>query len=156
MDRLKHITGQLRPNATIYDTEVPMYQETSDEVCDIKQKFYAYSSDKYSQNVLTESQRDYYEENGYIIIRNLLPKENCNILINRFNELIRNPSIRNREIKIMKDIAYKAIDERDGSNEFKNKSDPTKIAKIQNGMSVRVFTFAGYRSYYLCKITSWI
>eukprot|EP01084_Bolivina_argentea_P292795 503468_1 len=95
----------------------------------ITHTFYKYTVDN---NILTPSQRDFYEQNGYIIIRNLLHENNCDILKKRFNELITNPSERNCEVTVMKDIGYKILDKINNTNTLKNKSIPSEINKLQN------------------------
>eukprot|EP01084_Bolivina_argentea_P176282 305072_1 len=126
MQRVNHVLNQLNKHYSDSNVELTKNEIFAANNSDIIHKFYNCTLDAFSNNVLTKSQRDFYEENGYLIIRNLLNTKECNILINRFNELITNPSIRGPEIQVMKDIAYKNI------NKLKDKTIVNEINKIQN------------------------
>eukprot|EP01083_Nonionella_stella_P216019 777003_1 len=92
MNRLQHIIQQFQINNTTSQTE------TSNTL-------YKYTVDEYADKVFTKQQRDFYEKNGYIIIRNLLPLKDVNICNNRFDELVQNPSLRLPEQLYMRDIS---------------------------------------------------
>eukprot|EP01084_Bolivina_argentea_P021398 39756_1 len=78
-------------------------------------------------SILTESQRKFYADNGYLIIRNLLSQNNCDELNKRFNEFALKPSIRQNELLIMRDVALPPM-----KNKKKVKVKPIEITKITN------------------------
>ena len=55
-------------------------------------------------NALSAEQRQFYEDNGYLIVRGLLSQIECNILNDRFTEYARNPAVRLPETVLMTDI----------------------------------------------------
>lgn len=61
---------------------------------------------KFTRNdtVLTKEQRDFYEENGYIVIKNLVPKEKIDVYRERF-ENICNGQVKVPGMIVMKDVA---------------------------------------------------
>lgn len=76
---------------------------------------------------LTDEQKEFYKENGYLIVRGLLNQKECDILNNRFDELISNPSLRPPELVIMRDITLPKL-----KNKRNKILTDTEVTKIQN------------------------
>eukprot|EP01084_Bolivina_argentea_P263267 445524_1 len=107
MNRVQHLVSHLKPTETSNHTK------------------YRYTVDGFSDKVFTKEQRDFYEENGYIIIRNLLPINDVNICNKRFDDIVKDPSQRIPEMLVMKDVSLKKT----SKNRTKQK-DVTKLQKF--------------------------
>ena len=95
MERLQHIVGQLQPpRASIHSKD-----------CHQNSSHYRYTLDEFADEILTKQQRDFYEENGYIVIKNLLPIEDVNICNRRFDDIVSIPNLRLNEFVLMRDVA---------------------------------------------------
>ncbi|CAD5118455.1 unnamed protein product [Dimorphilus gyrociliatus] len=64
---------------------------------------YNYTLD--SGSALTTEQRNFYEKNGYLVIRKLVPLEKIKKFTNRFEEIIQDKEIKIPGLMVMRDIA---------------------------------------------------
>lgn len=64
---------------------------------------FTYTRDGYKWN---DDQRKFYEENGFIVIRNMVPKKECEKYIERFKE-IANGKVKVPGLTVQKDISFK-------------------------------------------------
>lgn len=95
MNRVEHIIHHLTPsNNNIISNSTSASGST--------QK-YRYTVN--SNNLLTKQQRDFYEENGYILIKNLIPANELEIYRQRFIDIADGKVARAPTMTAMKDIA---------------------------------------------------
>jgi len=107
-----------------------------------------------AQGILTPAQRDFYEENGFLVIKGLFSEEKIDRYTNRFSELVSNPSERSPNLTVMRDIALAregipANDERlvTKIQEFQN--DETLFGYCKDAMLLRyVSAFCGSKGIY--------
>lgn len=83
-----HISPNNCSNLTINNEESRSYEYTCD-----------------SNNILTEEQRIFYERNGYLVIRRLVPSHKIKNFKNRFEEIIQDKDIKIPGLMVMRDIA---------------------------------------------------
>ena len=138
MNRVNHLISQLQPSAA--DTfESPKKCLTSNE----EKIGFEYTIDEFADKLLTKEQRQFYEENGYLVIHNHLSKEDVKILNDHFDNLAKNPKIRVPNMNLMRDITLAS------SNNQHDKNAAIKqkvITKLQYWSLDEVF----YKNY-LCK-----
>lgn len=91
----------------------------------VNQSNYVYTVDETADKVLTKEQRDFYEENGYLVIRNLMTSEELKRWDDRFVDICRNPEKRPLGMQILRDIS---VVKKGGSKENHEKA----IGKIQD------------------------
>ena len=70
-----------------------------------------------SDKMLTTEQRQFYEENGYIVIKKLLSDDEITKYYNRFDELIANPKQRPPNLLIMRDVSLRGLQIKDRKSE---------------------------------------
>ncbi len=90
MDRLSRLVKQLQPADDASAIQSLCTQPASET--------------NHFATALTATQRQFYEDNGYLIVRGLLSQTECNILNDRFVEYARNPAVRLPETVLMTDI----------------------------------------------------
>ena len=56
----------------------------------------------FNNKALTQEQREFYEANGYIVIKKLLSKHEIETFYNRFDELVENPKKRVPDMIVMR------------------------------------------------------
>ena len=120
MDRVQRIINHLEPTNKIQSIENNQCNNTNNAN-------YRYTVDKFVDRVFTKEERDFYEENGYIVIRGLLPIKDVNICNKRFDDLVSNPSLRIPEMLVMRDISLK---KKGLTKDRTNKSEVTKLQKV--------------------------
>eukprot|EP01084_Bolivina_argentea_P307369 531277_1 len=117
LNRLRHLIEHTQSHST----------EAHVSDCVVSHSDYKYTVDKYANKVFTKEQRDFYEKNGYIIIRNLLPQSDIDICNKRFDDLVANPSLRKPEMLVMRDISIVK------SNKLsKERTKKAEVTKLQN------------------------
>jgi len=65
---------------------------------------YRYTS-PLAQEVLTKEQIEFYEENGYLVIKDLISKDKIEAYDARFKQIVADPKERKSGITVMRDIA---------------------------------------------------
>jgi len=89
-----------------------------------KSKHY-FTIDDFADKVLTQKQRDFYEENGYIVIPKLLKQKEIEMFYNHFDTLMENPKETFKKMAIMRDVSLKNV-----NREARN--DPNVVTKFQD------------------------
>lgn len=102
MQRLDHIIGHLKPSDNI-STPIATNRTASDS--------FQYTV---SDVGLSTEQRQFYETNGFVVIKKLLTPSEVSTYYNRFDELVANPKERSPSLVIMRDVSLSnlAISER--------------------------------------------
>jgi len=85
-------------------------------------------------NVLTREQREFYEENGYIIIPRLVTEEHIDEYAARFKELCENPKERPSTMTVMRDVALAKAGVNNNSEMF-----ITKVQDFQDDPALFAF-----------------
>eukprot|EP01084_Bolivina_argentea_P075844 137448_1 len=75
--------------------------------------------------MLTRKQQQFYEDNGYIVIKNLLNDSDVQKYYNRFDELIADPKKGPSSMIIMRDVALKGLQKKDRKSQ-------RVVTKLQN------------------------
>ncbi|ETO25314.1 phytanoyl-CoA 2-hydroxylase isoform 4 [Reticulomyxa filosa] len=132
MNRVEKIVGHLSPPKDTKSGELQsnptslLYENRTNN----KSKF-RYTLDKDADKILTGEQREFYEQNGFIVVRKLLSyvlfisilsyplfvaiavfvrhPEEVKFFFNRFDELVENPKLRPRQMVVMRDITLKDL-----------------------------------------------
>eukprot|EP00484_Ammonia_sp_Unknown_P007635 CAMPEP_0197073948 /NCGR_PEP_ID=MMETSP1384-20130603/210864_1 /TAXON_ID=29189 /ORGANISM="Ammonia sp." /LENGTH=343 /DNA_ID=CAMNT_0042512789 /DNA_START=23 /DNA_END=1054 /DNA_ORIENTATION=+ len=87
-------------------------------------------------SLLSNEQRRFYEENGFLVIRGLLNSEEVSKYYNRFDELVANPKERPPNMILMRDVALSGL-------EVKDRKSERVVTKLQNWSQDRVlWTYA--------------
>jgi phytanoyl-CoA hydroxylase len=94
--------------------------------------------------VLTEDQRAFYEENGFLVIPRLVQQNDLDVYRSRFLELCTNKSERNPSMTVMRDVALKDVP-KVGENTI------TKVQDFQDDPVL--FSFSQHPEYVFTLIT---
>eukprot|EP01084_Bolivina_argentea_P145818 255489_1 len=111
MNRVNHLIGQLQPSQTNGSNEFK----------------YTMSDKK-----LTKKQREFYDENGFVVVRGLLNVKDCKKYYDRFDELVANPKKGPQQMIIMRDVALEGVGLKDRKSE-------RIVTKLQNWAYDSVF-----------------
>eukprot|EP01084_Bolivina_argentea_P147851 258639_1 len=68
-------------------------------------------------NILSQSQKDFYDKNGYLVIKKLLTDSEISKYYNRFDELVENPKERTPLLMVMRDVSLKNLAKKDRKSE---------------------------------------
>ena len=119
MNRIQQLLGQFEPDVT---TSIKYNH------CTQNKSKYKYTLDGFADKILTKEQRDFYEENGYIVIKNLLPKEDVDICNKRFDDIVTNPDLRLNEMLVMRDVS---LVNKNKTSLSKNRTAKAEVTKLQ-------------------------
>jgi len=75
--------------------------------------------------MFTKEQRDFYEENGYIVVPKLLKQKEIELFYNHFDTLTQNPMETIKKMSIVRDVSLKHV-----TREARN--DPNVVTKFQD------------------------
>ena len=128
MNRVKHLIHQLEScrDASISSNTCVGSDEKSE---------FQYTVDGFADQMLSKEQRQFYEDNGYIVIRNHLNEEDVKVLNNRFDNLSKNPKLGSPNMILMRDISLLSKDK----NAKKEKEKEKVITKLQYWALDKVF-----------------
>ena len=120
MYRLQHLLKQLDANDDVPPINVNPCTKNSSK--------YRYTLDGFADKILTKEQRDFYEEYGYIVIKNLLPQKDVDICNKRFDDIVANPNLRLNEMLVMRDVG---LMNKSKPNLTKNRTSKGEVTKLQ-------------------------
>lgn len=94
-----HLTAAAAAAAPAAPTTTPSRKPQQTQ----QRRAYRYTSDEVS--VLTKEERDFYEQNGYLVKRGLLPQDRVDYYVKRADYLAQNPDARPQSMMIMRDVS---------------------------------------------------
>lgn len=141
MHRINKVVDHLRNN----DNEETKHQQTpliaqpngNDFSSLENDSNFLFTLDNFANDILTYEQREFYEENGFLVIKKLFNDDEVKYFYNRFQYLIDNPKKCPPAMVIMRDVTQNKFNPRDTTTKNDEsghvfKQDEKKIVKLQN------------------------
>ena len=78
--------------------------------CHASNKKFEFTIDEFADGVLTTEERQFYEENGFLLKKGFYPKEDLDCYLERFYKLCRKEVKASPKMVFMRDISKKGVD----------------------------------------------